>query len=295
MRPVSVACSATAPLAARRGTLAIWLGHSGRFAEARSMGRAYLAQAAEIDHPDALVLGGIGASAFAVAIGEAALGHPDASRAAWRQSQEAFRAIDHHVLVALALGFELTLVVLPYCTADITARREIVAAAAAASARASGAVRATSDRHPLELDVLVLEGAWAEAEQLARSALGSVRPFFLQQAVIGLASLARWRGEPAEAWDHLKAGLPQGPAAAPGSHQFRDATAIQRLAVDLALDAGELPTAAAWLEAHDRWLAWSGTVRGQAEGKLLWARYHRVAGVLNQRRADGERRHRRSD
>ncbi len=56
----------------------------------------------------------------------------------------------------------------------------------------------------LEMDVLMLEGAWAEAERLARSALGSVHPLLLQQAVICLASLARWRGEPAEAWDHLK-------------------------------------------------------------------------------------------
>jgi DNA-binding CsgD family transcriptional regulator len=32
------------------------------------------------------------------------------------------------------------------------------------------------------------------------------------------------------------------------------------------------------LEAHDRWLAWSGTVRGRSEGQRLWARYHRQAG-----------------
>jgi ATP/maltotriose-dependent transcriptional regulator MalT len=53
---------------------------------------------------------------------------------------------------------------------------------------------------------------------------------------------------------------------------------VQRLAADLALDAGDLPTAAAWLAAHDAWLTWSGAVRGQTEGRRLWARYHRVAG-----------------
>ena len=33
-----------------------------------------------------------------------------------------------------------------------------------------------------------------------------------------------------------------------------------------------------WLECHNHWLAWSGTVLGQAEGQLGWAAYHRAAG-----------------
>ena len=41
---------------------------------------------------------------------------------------------------------------------------------------------------------------------------------------------------------------------------------IQRLAAALALDAGDLAAARAWLAAHDRWLAWSGAVLGRAEG-----------------------------
>ena len=52
------------------------------------------------------------------------------------------------------------------------------------------------------------------------------------------------------------------------------------LAAALALDAGDLPTARAWLAAHDRWLAWSGAVLGRAEGQLGWAAYHRAAGDL---------------
>jgi DNA-binding CsgD family transcriptional regulator len=60
--------------------------------------------------------------------------------------------------------------------------------------------------------------------------------------------------------------------------------AVQRLAIDLALDAGDLPVASAWLAAHDAWLIRSGAVRGLAEGRRLWARYHRVAGDLNRAR-----------
>jgi len=50
------------------------------------------------------------------------------------------------------------------------------------------------------------------------------------------------------------------------------------LAVDLALDEHDFPTARSWLTVHDRWLAWMGAVLGLAEGKLLWARLHRLSG-----------------
>jgi ATP/maltotriose-dependent transcriptional regulator MalT len=46
----------------------------------------------------------------------------------------------------------------------------------------------------------------------------------------------------------------------------------------LALDAGDLPTATAWLGAHDALLARSAAVVGRSENQALWARYHRVSG-----------------
>ncbi|MGI8622096.1 MAG: helix-turn-helix transcriptional regulator [Solirubrobacteraceae bacterium] len=276
--PAGDAPPATGPLAARRGTLASWLGHTGHFAAARAMGEAYLAQAAGIEQPDALVLGGIGDAEFGVAFAEAALGRPAAARAAWRRARAAFRAIDHHFLVGLTLAFELTDVVLPYDTTDIAARRALVDEAAANFARAAGALESTVGERSHALDVLVLEGAWTEADRRAHPSLSDAHPLHRLQALVGLALLARWRGEPAEAWSHLHAALPRGHAAEPGSHLFRHATAVQALAADLALDAGDLPVAGAWLAAHDAWLAWSGAVRGQAEERRLWARYHRNAG-----------------
>jgi DNA-binding CsgD family transcriptional regulator len=41
---------------------------------------------------------------------------------------------------------------------------------------------------------------------------------------------------------------------------------------------GDLTTARAWLEAHDRWLAWSGAVLGRSEGQVLWGQYYRAMG-----------------
>jgi DNA-binding NarL/FixJ family response regulator len=54
---------------------------------------------------------------------------------------------------------------------------------------------------------------------------------------------------------------------------FLPALDLQRLAVVLALDAGDLTTALRWLRARDHWLAWSGAVLGRAEGHLAWAAY----------------------
>jgi ATP/maltotriose-dependent transcriptional regulator MalT len=39
------------------------------------------------------------------------------------------------------------------------------------------------------------------------------------------------------------------------------------------------------LEAHDRWLAWSASVLGRADGRLTWARWHRAAGDTEGARA----------
>jgi ATP/maltotriose-dependent transcriptional regulator MalT len=74
--------------------------------------------------------------------------------------------------------------------------------------------------------------------------------------------------------------LPDGPATEPGATFFPNTPMLQRHAVALALDTGDLPTAHAWLAAHDRWLAWSGAVLGRAEGQLGWAAYYWATGDL---------------
>jgi DNA-binding CsgD family transcriptional regulator len=129
-----------------------------------------------------------------------------------------------------------------------------------------------------ELEELLLEGDWDEAERLARASLEMVAPGLHQRARLGLAMLSRLRGEPGDAWSSVLAGLPSGPAAAPGQHIVQNAIALLRLGAELALDDGDLQAAASWLAGFDRWLVWTGTVRWRADGRLLWARYHRLAG-----------------
>jgi DNA-binding CsgD family transcriptional regulator len=81
-----------------------------------------------------------------------------------------------------------------------------------------------------------------------------------------------------EAWELIRRWMPEGPALAPGTLHVRVVVPVQQIAARLALTAGDLPTAREWLAANDRWLAWSGGVRWQAENETLWAQYHRQAG-----------------
>ncbi len=267
---------AEAPMNPRHGTLAVFLALAGRFVEARAVGEAYLARVAGLDHPDPAVLSGIGDAETGVALTEAAMGHPEPARAGFRRALAAYRAIDHLILIGLPLGQELTEVSIPFRTTDVAGRRSLLAEIREAASRVPVLSQGWVRR--FELDGLLLEGAWDEAERLARTFLEGVAPGLRQRAFLGLGTLARWRGDPAEAWSSVWAGLPPGPAAEPGHHIFQSALALLCLGANLALDDGDLPTAAAWLAAFDRWLDWSGTVRWRADARLLWARYHRVAG-----------------
>jgi len=65
---------------------------------------------------------------------------------------------------------------------------------------------------------------------------------------------------------YLDGVLPDGPTTEPGGTNMHTALTLQCLAARMALDAGDLTAARAWLEALDHWLAWSGATLGQAEG-----------------------------
>ncbi len=49
------------------------------------------------------------------------------------------------------------------------------------------------------------------------------------------------------------------------------------------MERGDLAKARSWLEAHDRWIEFSGTVPSRAEGQTRWAQYYRA--TVDQTRA----------
>jgi DNA-binding CsgD family transcriptional regulator len=132
--------------------------------------------------------------------------------------------------------------------------------------------------------VLILEGDWATARQVLEAMPRPLGPF----AVLLRATIAARQGDVGFAWRLVREGLPDGPGTEPGDSDFMPSNGLQRLAVTLALDAGDRSTAQAWLEAHDRWLTWSGAVLGQSEGQALWGRYYRAAGAPKRARERAE-------
>jgi DNA-binding CsgD family transcriptional regulator len=249
----------------------------GRLRAAQELGEQLIAEA---ERGDEDVQRGISAALLGLGDAYAMLGMPDKATAMYVRARNAYLRASQHILVSYALTRELKLVALPYRTEDIAGRRQLAGMADAQWALASDTIPTTNaadSRPPL----LVLEGEWDEAEQIAlagiavREGMASSRTAMLTY----LAPLAQLRGDHERARWAIRERLPVDAATEPGTVSFFDsATAMQRVAVLLSLDDHDLPTAKAWLEAHDRWLAWSDAVLGQSEGQALWAQYHRVAG-----------------
>jgi DNA-binding CsgD family transcriptional regulator len=258
-----------------RGALASWLALAGCYAEAREEAERVTAG----DAPAAAPGAGTSFAANAwrgLASAHAALGRVEEARRAYERATDAYRAVGHWFQVGNTRAIELYEVALPYRADDPGGLRRLADGAAEAWARA-GDVLTDLPLRVAHLPLLLLTGEWdlalAVREPGART---QWRPF----ATTHLAHLARDRGEADLAWALVRERLPDGPLTEPGDAIFLDATPLQRLAAALALDARDLPLARAWLEAHDRWLAWSDAILGRSEGCALWSRYHQATGDM---------------
>jgi DNA-binding CsgD family transcriptional regulator/tetratricopeptide (TPR) repeat protein len=253
-----------------------WLGNVGRFAEARAFGERLGAEIAA-STPD-----GMASSRYAEVVGGlqqvyAYQGDLETAYRTFIAVYDVRRAGSGHLWLGVILMYELLWETLPYRADDVAERRRLAAEAEGAWARGSGArtdVPARFARSP----VLFLEGQWDEARALALAGHTESGGYVLSKlfAFTTLGPLAQAQGDAKLAAWLVREWLPDGPATPPGN-TFYAVTILQRMAAAMAIDANDLPAARAWLEAHDRWLAWSGAVLGQAERHIAWARYHRAA------------------
>jgi DNA-binding CsgD family transcriptional regulator len=261
----------------RHATRPWFLASSGQLGPAVTLGERYVAVLAGAPG----VKGGIRSSAafayYGLGIANAALGQPDEARRAYARSRQLFAEYDHHTLVAFSFLNELRDVALTYDAADPSARRRVAAEAEAALSRAGGALRPGVSPRLAFLSCLVLDGRWDEALAILQQLPDPSNAYLRREVTGALALLGRHRGEPEIAWEQIHALFPYGAATEPGDHIHQEGLFLQRLAADLSLDAGDLLGARAWLESHDGWLAWGGSVLGQAEGALTWARYRLAA------------------
>jgi ATP/maltotriose-dependent transcriptional regulator MalT len=183
-------------------------------------------------------------------------------------------------MVEYALWAEMLLVTLPYAADNLAGRTAQAGAAARAWEQAAQGL--TGAAHPTLTGLLLAlpEGRWAEARQLAEAGRGSPHGHLFQGASVALARLARHQGEPAAAWARVAELHPAGSDTAPGDCHFPHGIALQAVAAELALDAGDPALARAWIAVHGRWLEWSGAVLWRADHQLLRARHARAYGDL---------------
>jgi ATP/maltotriose-dependent transcriptional regulator MalT len=130
------------------------------------------------------------------------------------------------------------------------------------------------------LPLLLVQGSWSEARDLARITRVQGSPLERHMATTILGNLAYCQGGQREAWAMVRDLVPRGPDSEPEDGLFPYAIEMLRLATRLTLDAGDTASAGDWLRAHDRWLDWSGSTRGRAESSLLKARIHEHKGDL---------------
>jgi len=267
--------------------LAAMLSWAGRLAEAKERGERYLARSA--DPREAASLAG---AWWGMALVHAMQGHPDQARRAYESTRAAYENLDQHRLLAFVLRDELTYAVLPYLGDHLAERERVATAAEQAVLRgnAAGAIDEPAEyaRYP-RLPLTVLEGEWREARRII-SVLAEYGAHAILRHIISsfLGPLARAQGEIPLAWQQVHKTWPGGPSTEPGDGDIYYTLPLQRLAVELSLDSGDLASAREWLEAHERWLTWSGATLGLSEAQALRARYELVSGNSEEARRRAE-------
>jgi DNA-binding CsgD family transcriptional regulator/DNA polymerase III delta prime subunit len=177
------------------------------------------------------------------------------------------------------------------CVADDLAAREALVVEAEQILR-----RTTGTELPGEvsygcytrLPLMIVEGRWLQAHVLAEG----LKAAYTTDSVIApcnhaLGMIARSQGALERAWQLVHEILPDGAATPPGNMNLSFALPTQRLAIELALDSGDMRAARDWLDAYDHWLDWSGAKLGRASGQVLWGRYYRLAGMMMQSETAG--------
>ncbi len=260
-----------------RAWLITWLALVGRYAEANTHVPLVLPASGMLAE---YAYDGVG-------ILHATLGRPEEARAAFALMRAGARAGGTPFGEALALLDDLIRVVAPYHADDPNERERVARLAEDAFTHA----RTLQTEVPgviARLPLLRFAPQWDDLEGLAHAAYASGNGSAFMAAP-ELAYIAQARDDGALTAQLIARELPEGPATVPGGAWLHNGLVVQRLAAVQAIEAGDMALAQAWLEAHDRWLAWSGTVLGRAEGMLAWAAYHHArgdhAGALAQVRA----------
>ena len=193
-------------------------------------------------------------------------------------------------VVTVTASSELYLLTIRFQTDHLERRRFLQELARISSLKAQGMGPAELSSTVPEFAVQFVEGDWSGARKRAEAwRVAHSLDWYREVAVAILAELEWNQGNVVAAMKRVEEVLSLGPSTEPGDCGFVSGQALQRIASEIALDRGDLATANAWIEAHDRWLDWSGAVLGRADGELVRARYARSSGDTLLAREHSER------
>jgi tetratricopeptide (TPR) repeat protein len=257
-----------------RGVHILWEALLGYHSRAIEIGESFVRQAATHERLIGASEDAVGDAWFGLGTAYAMTGRPEqAARAMLAAIANAERRGSYVALAGRTFNYYQN-VLLRYHTTDLDQRArylEIVDTARTAAAEAMTRLRP-------EL-IAIIEGHWDAVPEMTRAVeTQNAVPF--SNVVNSLAIVARYTGEPDVAHRLIRRVLPDGPATAPGGASAYQGLELIHLAIELALDAGDLDAAQAWLDAYERWLDWTGAVVWRPYQALVRSRHARLAGDL---------------
>lgn len=259
------------------GTSIARLAYTGHLADARARGEYYLATQQAIDAQGRSALGHV---QVALGMTYAMQGEPTFALDAYAAAIATYESNDDFLPLLSKVREALPLVVLPYRADDIAARTRAVNFCTDVSERliALGVHGDAAIPGLARLPLLILEGRWRQARQIASHPDPLNRANTLHSTISFLGPLARYQGDRATAWRCVHEAWPQGPATEPGDQFVPFTLPLLLLAAAAALDVDDLAAARTWLDAHRRWLDFTGATLGRSEGQVLEASWQRAAG-----------------
>ncbi len=281
----------------RQGVLAYRLAHVGRYREAIQLGRTLEScERNYLDYPSRA--NGIHRSPYyGLADSYAAYGQVKEARQAYARARELAISSGNDVVGVSVSINEFRKLIVPFDGGNAKVRKRALDRLVDLLDRSTGILKAgdfgqsmyREIRFPEEVYRRYLDGDWESARPLAATQVAEYPGQRGQRSIYFQALLARQQGDVELAWECIYDVLPQGPETIPGDCEMFIATGAQRIAAELALDAGDIDLARSWIRAHERWIEWSGSVLGRSEGALLRARLHRETGETSHARRHGGR------
>ena len=256
---------------------ALQLASSGRFREAIEVGEPHVEQVAQATENKLVIHDHCRDAYFGLFRAYADLGQPERARRWWELANDAYRSINHQLLLAGTYHYRM-MYLLTYDPENVDGRRRASEAAVSTGTTYSEALGIESGRAWNTLPLHILEGRWESARELLRQRSEPRWPLAWRPWLQVTTLLSHEGEDSAIAWDDVRRRFPNLRPDEPGNANFQWSIAALQSAASLSLDAGELEDARMWIEGLDQWLEWSGAVIGRSEANLLWARYHRIAG-----------------